>query len=117
MILYKHKDKGKESSSPKVQKSSSPNPPSNSPHVQQVQKNLDIDLTSGTNCVIVPFMSSHHETLEEMYARHNRERQVRWDKYQQDMNKIHEDHQRNLRTAMMVYAVLAIVGLVLALVG
>ena len=117
MILYKHKDKGKESKSPKVRKSNSPNPPSRSPYVQQVQKNLDIDLTSRTNCVIVPFMSSHHETLEEMYARHKRERQARWDRYEQDMRRIHEDHQRNLRTAMVVYAVLAIVGLVLALVG
>ena len=74
-------------------------------------------MTSGTNYVIVPFMSSHHETLEQMYARHNRERQARWDKYQQDMNKIHEDYQRNIMTAMVVYAVLAIVGLVLALAG
>lgn len=62
-------------------------------------------------------MSSHHETLEEMYARHNRERQARWDKYEQDMRRIHEEHQRNLRYAMVAYAVIAVAGLIMMLAG
>jgi len=43
--------------------------------------------------------------------------QAIWDKYDEDMRRIHEDHQRSIKYAMVAYAVIAVAGLIMMLAG